>query len=192
MSFGECLNYNVYSKKVFGSLHKSVNLNTGCLLSLKLCFTSAPVAPTRSLTSNCSEVFNGASDMVYILGCVDQPHPLIGVTPIDSQLRPYSVNGQRPNQSNRCSQRSKRSQKDGQRSDPSAVIRSKPVGWGYTCTKHLFPDLQAHGLGLQIKYQDSFAGKISERSKVNGQKLAWSTVKPPKRAGQSFDPRSQL
>ena len=74
----------------------------------------------------------------------------------------------------------------------SAVIRSKPVGWGYTCTKCLFPDVQAHGLGLQFKYRGSFAGKISELSKVNGQKLAWSTVKLPKRAGQSFDPRSQL
>ena len=76
--------------------------------------------------------------------------------------------------------------------DYSAVIRSEPVGWGYTCTERLFPDLQARGLGLQFKYRDSFAGKISERSKVNGQKLAWSMVKPPKRAGQSFDPRSQL
>ena len=77
-------------------------------------------------------------------------------------------------------------------SDYSAVIRSEPVGWGYTCTERLFLDLRARGLGLQFKYRDSFAGKISERSKVNGQKLAWSTVKPPKRAGQSFDPRSQL
>ena len=58
--------------------------------------------------------------------------------------------------------------------------------------ERLFPDIQAHGLGLQFKYRDSFAGKISEQSKVNGQKLAWSMVKPPKRAGQSFDPRSQL
>ena len=40
----------------------------------------------------------------------------------------------------------------------SAVIRSKPVGWVYTCTERLFPDLQARGLGLQFKYRDSFAG----------------------------------
>jgi len=59
-------------------------------------------------------------------------------------------------------------------------------------TKRLFPNIQARGLGLQFKYRDFFAGKISERSKVNGQKLEWSTVKLPKRAGQSFDPRSQL
>ena len=78
------------------------------------------------------------------------------------------------------------------RPDYSAVIRSEPVGWGYTCTQSLFPDLQARGHGLQLKYRDSLAGKISERSKVNGRKLAWSTVKPPKRAGQSFDQRSQL
>jgi len=52
--------------------------------------------------------------------------------------------------------------------------------------------IQVRGLGLQFKYRDFFAGKISERSKVNGQKLAWSMVKLPKRAGQSFDPRSQL
>ena len=78
------------------------------------------------------------------------------------------------------------------RPDYSAVIHSEPVGWGYTCTWCLFHDLQARGLGLQFKYRDSFAGKISERSKVNGQKLVWSTVKLPKRAGQSFDPRSQL
>ena len=71
------------------------------------------------------------------------------------------------------------------RPDYSAVIHSETVGWGYTCAERLFPDLQARGLGLQFKYRDSFAGKISERSKVNGQKLAWSTVKPPKRAGQS-------
>ena len=76
--------------------------------------------------------------------------------------------------------------------DYSAVIRSEPVGLGYTCTQSLFPDLQARELGLELKYRDSFAGKISERSKVNGQKLAWSMIKPPKRAGQSFDPRSQL
>ena len=76
--------------------------------------------------------------------------------------------------------------------DYSAVIRSEPVGWGYTCTECLFPDLQARGLELQFKYRDSFAGKIFERSKVNGQKLAWSMVKSPKRAGQSFDARSQL
>ena len=53
--------------------------------------------------------------------------------------------------------------------DYSAVIRSKPVGWGYTCTESLFPGIQARGLGLQLEYCDSFAGKISERSKVNGQ-----------------------
>ena len=74
--------------------------------------------------------------------------------------------------------------------DYSAVIRSEPVWWGCTCTERLFPDIQAHGLGLQYKYRDSFVSKISERSKVNGQKLAWSVVKPPKGAGQSFDPRS--
>jgi len=33
---------------------------------------------------------------------------------------------------------------------------------------------------LQFKYRDFFAGKISERSKINGQKLAGSTVKLPK------------
>ena len=67
--------------------------------------------------------------------------------------------------------------------DYSALIRSEPVGWGYTGTERLFPDLQARGLGLQFKDRDSFARKISERSKVNGHKLAWSTVKSPKRAG---------
>ena len=78
--------------------------------------------------------------------------------------------------------------------DYSAVheIRPEPVGWGYTCTERLFPDIQACRLGLQSKYRDSFAEKISEWSKVNGQKLAWSMVKLPKRASQSFDPRSQL
>jgi len=33
----------------------------------------------------------------------------------------------------------------------------------------LIPNIQARGLGLQFKYQDFFAGKISKRSKVNGQ-----------------------
>ena len=55
--------------------------------------------------------------------------------------------------------------------DYSAVTRSNPVGWGYTCTERLFPDIKAHGLRLQFKYQDSFAGEISEQSKVNGQKI---------------------
>jgi len=59
-------------------------------------------------------------------------------------------------------------------------------------TKRLFPNIQARRFGLQFKYRDFFAGKISERSKVNAQKLAWSMVKLPKRPGQSFDPRSQL
>jgi len=83
----------------------------------------------------------------------------------------------------------------GQRSNPSVewtrlVLRT--WRWGYTCAERLFPNIQARGLGLQFKYRDFFAGKISEQSKVNGQKLAWSTVKLPKRAGQSFDPWSQL
>ena len=42
--------------------------------------------------------------------------------------------------------------------------------------ERLFPDIQARGLGLQFKYRDSFAGKISEQSKVNGQKLAWPKI----------------
>ena len=52
--------------------------------------------------------------------------------------------------------------------------------WGYTCAERLFPNIQARRLGLQFEYRDFFADKISERSKVNGQKLAWSTVKLPK------------
>ena len=52
--------------------------------------------------------------------------------------------------------------------DYSAVICPEPVGWGYTCTECLFPDIQARRLGLQSKYRDSFAKKISEWSKVNG------------------------
>ena len=72
------------------------------------------------------------------------------------------------------------------------VICPGPVGWGYPCTECLFPDIQARRLGLQSKYQNSFADKISEWSKVNGLKLAVSMVKLPKRASQSFDSRSQL
>ena len=63
----------------------------------------------------------------------------------------------------------------------SVAIRSEPGSeWGYTCAERLFPNIQARGLGLQFKYPDFFAGKISEQSKVNSQKLAWSTVKLPK------------
>ena len=76
----------------------------------------------------------------------------------------------------------------------SAVIRSEPVGWGYTCTQSLFPDLQARGLALQLKYRDSFAqeniwavkGQWPKISVVNGQTARKEPVK------QSFDPRSQL
>ena len=131
------------------------------------------------------------------------PNPQGGVTPID-----YSHSCDRT-QSTVKGQRSNRltSRVNGQSGikkmvnvqipvqngpDYSAVICSEPVEWGYTCTESLFPDIQAHRLGLQLEYQDSFAGKISEWSKVNGQKLAWSTVKPPKIACHSFDPRSQL
>jgi len=67
----------------------------------------------------------------------------------------------------------------------SAAIRSEPGGGVTTCADRLFSNIQARGLGLQFKYRDFFAGKISERSKVNGQKLVWSTVKLPKRAGRS-------
>ena len=74
----------------------------------------------------------------------------------------------------------------------SAAIRSEPGGGVTRAVERLFPNIQARGLGLQFKYRDFFVGKISERSKVNSQKLAWSTVKLPKRAGQSFDLRSQL
>ena len=65
--------------------------------------------------------------------------------------------------------------------------------WGYTCAERLFPNIQAPGLGLQFKYRDFFVGKISERSKVNIQKLAWSTVKLPEEPvkvltrGRSYD-----
>jgi len=45
---------------------------------------------------------------------------------------------------------------------------------------------------VAVQISRLLAGKISEQSKVNGQKLAWSTVKLLKRAGQSFDPWSQL
>ena len=62
-------------------------------------------------------------------------------------------------------------------------LQLRTCWWVYTSAERLLPNIQARGLGLQFKYQDFFAGKIlSERSKVNGQKLVWSTVKPPKRA----------
>ena len=56
---------------------------------------------------------------------------------------------------------------NGQRSDPSVertilqCCNSLRTCWGggYTCTQSLFPDLQARGLALQLKYRDSFAGK---------------------------------
>ena len=122
-----------------------------------------------------------------------------GVTPIDPIVTAATALSQQSNHPNRCSQRSKWYQKDSQRSDPSAertqitVQQSALNQWvGFTCTESLFPDIQACGLRLQFKYRDSFSGKISERSKVNGQKLAWSTVKPPKRdltRGHSCDYR---
>ena len=55
--------------------------------------------------------------------------------------------------------------------------------------ERLFPDSRTR---VAVQIRDSFAGKISEQSRVDGQKLAWSMVKLPKRADQSFDPRSQL
>jgi len=86
----------------------------------------------------------------------------------------------------------------GQRWNPSVertrlVLQFAPnLAVGLHMPEHLFPNIQARGLGLQFKYREFFVGKISEPSKVNGQKLVWSTVKLSKRAGQSFDPRSQL
>ena len=82
----------------------------------------------------------------------------------------------------------------GQRSNPSAertrlVLQFAPtlaVGL-CTCAERLFPNKRARGLWLQFKYRDFFAGKVSGRSKVNGQILAWSTVKLPKRAGVTAD-----
>ena len=87
-----------------------------------------------------------------------------GVTPIDSIVTAATALSQQSNRPNRLGQRSKQSQKDSQGSDPTAdycaVIRPKPVRWGYTWMEHLFPDIQACVLGLQFKYQDSFECKI--------------------------------
>ena len=66
--------------------------------------------------------------------------------------------------------------------DYSAVIRSEPVIWGYTCTERLFPDIQLANSGCSSNFETPWRAKY-ERLKVNGQKLVWSTVKPPKRAG---------
>ena len=153
-------------------------------------FYSKKISNQPSNTSMCENTVAITNGRVLTTG---------GVTPIDSIVTAAIALSQRSNHPNRCSQRSKRYQKDSQRSNPSAertrLQCSNPLrtsGWGYTCTESLFPDIQARRLGLQFKYRDSFSGKISERSKVNGQKLVWSMVKPLKRAGQSFDPQSQL
>jgi len=121
-------------------------------------------------------------------------HPCIrGVTPIDSIVTATTALSQRSNHPNKCSQWSKWSRSTFKShcgmDQISAAIRSEPGG-GVTHARNA--NIQAHRLRLQFKYRDVFAGKISERSKVNGQKLVWSTVKLSKRAGQSFDPRSQL
>ena len=123
-----------------------------------------------------------------------------GVTPIDSIVTAVTAlsqpHGQRSNHPNRCSQQSKRSQirRSTFKSQCGMVLQFAPnlsVGVTHAWSGY-FLTYKSHRLGLQFKYRDFFSGKISERSKVNGQKLAWSTVKRRKRADQTFDLRSQL
>jgi len=73
----------------------------------------------------------------------------------------------------------------------SAAIRSEPGGGVTHARNAYFLTYRLADLGC-VQVSRFFAGKISELSKVKGQKLAWSMVKLPKIAGQSFDPRSQL